>query len=361
MLLLLLACSGEPGDSSAPSSGVPSWMPDASIVVDEGQATGDIAAAVLMDQSTAVIELGRDGVVSWGSELPGFAAPSWVGLDGEDLLYNVHVHDRRSEGGQAVRVRRGGFSREAVAVDTPAAHHALAPLPEGGVAWVAVGFRAADVDGELLEIAGDRLMERDAQGNEREVYNFFEDYGREPWRQCSHFDSTNYYPDAKDWTHVNSLVYQPWDDSYLVVARHLDALLKIDRASGELVWQMGGLDDDFTWIGEPLDHPHLSQTWEGGLVVFDNGDHREPQASRVVELAIDEEARTVEVIWEHAQEDGEFLALLGDVKRLDDGHTLISWTDLGRLDQLDQSGQLIWRAELPLGTVFGRVDHAARR
>jgi hypothetical protein len=362
VILLLLACSSTPEDSGVSRSGVPSWMPEASITVDEGQVDGEaIVAAALMDGSTAVIELQRDGRVTWGSELPDFAAPSWIGLDGTDVLYNVHVHDRRSENGSAIRVPRGGASWEARSVDTPNSHHALAPLPDGGLAWVAASFQTAEIDGEWFEVAGDQLLEQDEAGNARLVYDFFGDYGRAPWRQCTHFDSTNYYPAAKDWTHVNSLVYQPWDDSYLMVARHLDALIKVDRQSGELIWQLGGEDNDFIWIGQPLSHPHLSQSWEGGLIAFDNGDHREPQFSRVVELKLDEDARTAEIVWEHVEADGAFLRLLGDAKRLDNGNTLVSWTDLGRLDEISPLGELLWRAELPLGTVFGRVDHADRK
>ena len=96
-------------------------------------------------------------------------------------------------------------------------------------------------------------------------------------------------------------------------------------------------------------------------MVFDNGDHRDPQFSRVVELRLDEDARTVGVVWEHLEDDSSFLRLLGDAKRLSNGNTLISWTDLGRLDEVSPDGELLWRAELPLGTVFGRVDHAERK
>ena len=127
------------------------------------------------------------------------------------------------------------------------------------------------------------------------------------------------FPGHADWTHGNGLTYDPSDDSVIINLKHQDALFKIDRATGEIVWIMGEhtgwpehlqsklltpLGDDFQWMYHGH-NPRLSE--RGTIVIYDNAafqarPFREPDSvgetySRAVEFEVDEENMTVRQVW----------------------------------------------------------------
>ena len=127
------------------------------------------------------------------------------------------------------------------------------------------------------------------------------------------------FPGHLDWTHGNGLEYDPRDDSVIINLRHQDALIKIDRKSGEIVWILGEHTD---WpghlqdkllqpVGEPFRwvyHAHNPRlTDSGSIILFDNGKFQarpfrefslpEDTYSRTVEFEVDEEAMTVRQLW----------------------------------------------------------------
>ena len=136
--------------------------------------------------------------------------------------------------------------------------------------------------------------------------------------------------------------------------------------TGELLWQLGGLGGDFTYpSGEPVwtsafeptlfSHAHMSQVWAGGMVTFDNGDHRAPQVSSIAELAWDEQARTVERVWEFYHPGGGHTYPLGDVKKLEDGSYLVAWGALSEFMVVDASAAVRWHATVPRLFTLGRI------
>lgn len=139
-----------------------------------------------------------------------------------------------------------------------------------------------------------------------------------------------------DWSHANSVVHDRLTDGLIVSVRHQDAVIKIDRKSGELVWILGHPNG---WRGPPAKkllkpvgrpqwpyHQHAVEiTPQGALLLFDNGNfraapfekqvHASKNRSRVVEFRVDEELMTVEQVWEYAGDRSEsfYSTFLGDV------------------------------------------------
>ena len=148
---------------------------------------------------------------------------------------------------------------------------------------------------------------------------------------------------GRNWAHVNSVDYDPTDDSIIISSRHQSAAIKIGRDK-KVKWIMGAPRG---WKGEfadkvlkPVDKNGkpvscTDATCEGGfdwtwtqhtawridakskpgivyLSVFDNGDARgmeqpalpEMKYSRAVVYKIDEKAMTVEQIWSYGEEAG---------------------------------------------------------
>jgi arylsulfate sulfotransferase len=176
---------------------------------------------------------------------------------------------------------------------------------------------------------------------------------------------------TKDWSHANTVVHDPRDDSLVVCLRHQDAIVKIDRATLAVKWILGPRAG---WRGDLADkvlkpearlewpyHAHgVKFTPQGTLLVFDNGNCRamppdRPQPasdsySRAVEYAIDEQAGTIRQVWSHDGNgpDRFFSAFVGDADWLPQtGNVLI--TDGGRLES--HSGE-------PVGEPPGAVQWA---
>jgi arylsulfate sulfotransferase len=125
--------------------------------------------------------------------------------------------------------------------------------------------------------------------------------------------------DTDDWAHANSVVYDPATDLFVVSLRHQEAVIAIDRPSGELRWILGTHDGwGLPWSDKLLTpispvfewpyHQHAASiTPHGTVLLFDNGNGRAfppaPQLpevdrySRAVEYRVDPVAMTVEQLW----------------------------------------------------------------
>ena len=149
---------------------------------------------------------------------------------------------------------------------------------------------------------------------------------------------------GRNWAHVNSVDYDPTDDSIIISSRHQCAVIKIGR-DHKVKWILGaprgwkapwsevlltpvdaagkplkcgdasceGTNFDWTWTQHTafrIDSKSDNNTLY--LSVFDNGDGRgfdqpplpDMKYSRAVIYKIDQQKRTVEQIWEYGKEQG---------------------------------------------------------
>jgi hypothetical protein len=243
-------------------------------------------------------------------------------------------------------------------------HHDFVEHADGTVGYLGLEFETVEVDGEAVEVASDYIVEvpegADENTESTKIFSFLDDYVN-PYRMCEHFEHSAYGTEANDWTHSNSLMFDPNDQAYFLLSKNLSALFKIDRASGEIVWQMGGDMNEFAPIGGSSDtfwnHGHMSQIWDGGFVMFDNGYHGDEgqNISRIVEYSYDEQSRTVEKVFEYVEPDGRFVEMLGDVKKLPNGNYFVSWSTAGYLTEIDRQGNVVWQADLEIGNVAARA------
>jgi len=130
-----------------------------------------------------------------------------------------------------------------------------------------------------------------------------------------------------DWSHANSLDYNPNDNTLLVSINHQDAVIKIDYETGKVKWVMGYPSDwrgtlklkllKPTGEGHFFFHQHTARmTPVGTMMLFDNGSYRarpfEPRLksdknfSRVVEFEIDEKNNEYKEVWSYGGRQGEY-------------------------------------------------------
>jgi len=157
------------------------------------------------------------------------------------------------------------------------------------------------------------------------------------WRTWDYIPITSsYYDDltAKniDYAHVNSHEVDV-DGNLIVTMRYMSNVVKIDRKTGDVLWILGGKDNQFTFLDEHESNapeyfslPHNATILpNGNLTLFDNGDHHTPPYSRGVEYEIDQENKTVRLVWEFRHNPDIYASSGGNVQRLPNGNTIICW------------------------------------
>ncbi len=224
------------------------------------------------------------------------------------------------------------FRLDSATIGVPGLHHDFVELPNGN--FLTMTYTFADINDPgpgTTYIAGDMLLEVTPDGTIVWEWDMFDhlDVDRRP----PGFDELVIHPEtgeaAQDWTHSNGLLYEEATDTVLVSIRHQDWLVRIDRATDQIVWRFG-FEGDFTLTqGTWQWHQHSPQ-WQpdGSLLLYDNGLHNpdvpdDMESSRAVRYTIDEMAMTAAQVWEDEEED--FLVpIAGDADLLGDGTYLIT-------------------------------------
>ncbi len=266
--------------------------------------------------------------------------------DGVSLVWASNDADRSEERGHIVREPLDGSGPiETVA---PGLHHDFVEHP-GGFAFLAhvdQDMHVGDLVGPKDPMTSDviRVVTEGATGTYDDVFSYFESWPAPVEIPCFHARLGAFVPDRIEWTHSNSLLRAADGDGWWVLPRYLDALARV-RADGSLTAIVGGDVPTLAFSGDglPFAHGHASHVTDAGtILVFDNGDHvHQVEGSRVVELAIDEVAGTVDEVWRTPEPEGRFVTYLGDARRLPGGNTLIVNPDHG-IWEVTPDGTVVW-------------------
>jgi hypothetical protein len=156
-----------------------------------------------------------------------------------------------------------------------------------------------------------------------------------------------------NWTHGNSIDLTP-DGNLLISFRSLGEITKVDTRSGAVIWRLGGLQNQFTFLDtstRPFARQHSVRSCAAGeIAILDNvGD---PAQSRAERYVIDEESRTARLVQAYSAIPGVVTQIGGSVQPLPGGRTLVSFGTEGRVEEYDADGRLTWRIEGNAGYVF---------
>jgi hypothetical protein len=156
------------------------------------------------------------------------------------------------------------------------------------------------------------------------------------------------------YTHVNQITYNADDDSYLVTAYFLHAAMKIDRASGSLVWLIGS---DRATLESPggdalLEFPHSVEEEEGGILVFDNVAPFAGGAAAAAHFDLDLDQGTAEPTWIYVPAGGWRNDFLGNAQRLPNGNVLAVFSRAGAIEEVAPDGSVVRRVASSLGWSF---------
>ena len=175
------------------------------------------------------------------------------------------------------------------------------------------------------------------------------------WRSLEHVGvEESYYeltPDLEapyDYFHINS-IGEDGDEHLLISARRTSTVYKIARATGEIVWRLGGKRSDFEMgEGTKFAFQHDARRHpDGTLTLFDNKGEEMDEPSRGIRLRLDEEAMTAELVAEYTIPDDPFATYQANVQDLPDGNVFVGWGSAPFFSEHRRGGELLFEARFP--------------
>ena len=175
------------------------------------------------------------------------------------------------------------------------------------------------------------------------------------WRSWDHFQITdatheNLTAYNIDYVHGNAIEVES-DGNILLSSRHLDEITKINSVTGEIIWRLGGKNNEFNFLNDSIgfSHQHHIRRLENAhIMLFDNGNYHTPAFSRVVEYSIDEGAKTLFLEWQYRHTPEIFSSAMGSAQRLSNGNTLIGWGAAATtLTEVTPQGNIAYELSLP--------------
>lgn len=321
---------------------VPSDFPHIDVTILEETAPGKIFIANRWDFPYMMI-LENDGTPYFYKRLPwstydfklhptgtltmrhGNPLYTWVELDSN---YNV-IYEFRSP----------GYSLDG---------HEIQLLPNGNYLVIITKNRSLDMS-QLVE---------GGQVNATVIDNYVQELDRNQnvlfeWRSQDHFNVLDaLHEDLTtnniDYVHMNAIAVD-YDDHLLLSSRHLSEITKINRQTGEIIWRLGGENNQFQFINDEfgISYQHDIRPVPGKpnqYTLFDNGNHRTPLFSRAIEFQIDTLNWTATKVWEYRHSPDRYAGAWGNVQRLPNGNTLINWSmnDLPKATEVTPNGEVTY-------------------
>lgn len=343
---------GEWVDGAAPAlpDGVPGW----SVALDDEPPDAAFLVVVTTERVSVVGLVDAAGAWRWWWPAPADRTFSSPRPTADGVLWSSQ--DRaRADAEQLAHVRSldGEVARDVVVTG---AHHMVTEVEGGELAWLAWDTREVPWrGGEPERVTADRVRVGAGDGDEREVLAWFDDLGPAEV-PCGHgtIPIQRGGEPTFEWTHANSLVWEPDAGLLLANARLTDELVAVDLA-GDVAWILGGprATVAFAEPGDAFSHAHFSDARPGEVLLFDNGVHRSPPSTRVLGLAIDARAGVatkVREVWLPL-----VVPFLGDVRHRTDGGLLVATSTPGGLAVYDAADRPTFRLQLDGDAVVGRV------
>ena len=237
--------------------------------------------------------------------------------------------------------------------------HEIKLLRNGNVLLIGNGYRFYDMS--QIVAGGDR--------NASVVVNVVQEIDRTrrvvfEWKAFEKYKLTDVGPgvNLRDLafvhTHLNSIDFD-LDSNLIVSSRNLDEITKIDRKSGEIIWRLGGKNNQFTFLNDTvgLSAQHSATILPNGhLLLFDNGNSHTPHFSRAVEYRLDQTAKTATLVWSYRNTPDVASIFWGNAQRLKNGNTFISWGKNNiAATEVDAKGEKVFEMTFPADVFSYRI------
>ncbi len=231
--------------------------------------------------------------------------------------------------------------------------HELRLLPNGNYFLLADDYEKVDMSQIVpggnpnATVTGIIIQELDKSGNV-----IFQ------WRSWDHFKITDATHEdltaaSIDYVHSNAIEINSDSTSILLSSRHLDEITNIDLNTGNIIWRLGGKNNQFNFINDNIGFSHqhsIRRIPNGDITLFDDGNFHTPPFSRGVEYKLDEVNKTATLVWQYRNNPDIYGDAMGYVQRFDNGNTLIGWgTANPSVTEVAPDGTVALELSLPFG------------
>jgi hypothetical protein len=176
------------------------------------------------------------------------------------------------------------------------------------------------------------------------------------WRSLDHVPveetHASFQGHPLDYFHVNSIDLLA-DGNLLVSARNTWAVYKVSRASGRVIWRLGGKRSDFTMgRGTVFAWQHDARHHPGELVtIFDDGAAPQVQPqSRVLLLKLDAANKRATLVRSYTHHPNRLVSqFMGNAQLLPNGNVVVGWGNEPYVTEFGTDGQILFDAKLPRG------------
>ena len=210
--------------------------------------------------------------------------------------------------------------------------HDFKLLPNGNVLLVGYYLTRVDMSQVVTNgnpaalVSGAVLQELDAQRNV--VWQ---------WRAWDHYPFTSQWVNSTAAVisefHINCLFLD--NDSNLVVSTP-NWVKKINRQTGDIMWHLGGTENQFTFVGvtqqqgvNDFNSHAINRLPNGDVLLYNNSAFGQPgSTSSVHEYSLDETNKIATHVWTYTPAPGVSGPFQGSAQRLDNGNTFIGWGGL---------------------------------
>ena len=184
------------------------------------------------------------------------------------------------------------------------------------------------------------------------------------WNAFDHFAITDLPASERsgvgvNFTHGNSLELDV-DGNLLASFRSLDEVTKINTTTGEVMWRLGGLANEFTFVNDPkggFKRQHgVRLAGPGQIQLLDNG---EEAPSRLARYLINPVQKTALLVASFVDAPTTFTMVGGSTDYYPDGHAVVSFGRAGRVVEVDAVGNRAWELTGLDGTYVFRAERLA--
>jgi len=303
---------------------------------DEGARNGGFKVMSTWQGSTAFI-VDADGDFVWWNRPGHDVTRARMSYDGKTMwMRNVNVQGGDS---RITRISMDGTGAETFNNGVLPGHHDFTVLPDGAIAFIAF---------EQGSTQCDQIVEMDTEGNLTTVFDIRDGVPSLVGGQACH---------------SNAIHYNEFDDSYTVSQRDYNTILKFNRSSGELEWVIGGASGTNSFSGDAswsVQHGHHNID-DTHILLFSNngiggggggGFPGGGGTSMALEYELNLDSMTATRVWDYSVS-GTSSFTLGDVQRLPNGNTLITFSNAGTIHEVDSSKNLVESISAALGGPAG--------
>ena len=267
------------------------------------------------------------------------------------------------------------------------AHHGFDRLPNGNTAFliwermswddmIAAGRDPEDKtiykdgfkypDGKVLnDVWSDAIIEVNPKGEVVWEYHVKDNigYGIDQFNPNYHlpYNYPTRHMAGPDWTHWNSIRYNPKTDQYLVNSRDWGEMYIIDRKTKKMVWRWGNpyaygagtKEQGYSRDGNQILFGSHDCNWlpNGNVSIFNNGTYQ-PSANRSGAYEIERDGTFTggKIVWKYETKDTNsfYSAYQSAAQKLPKGNWHITSTTNGHVFEVTPKGEVVWEFVNPI-------------